>query len=902
MNDLLEIKGKINNLAEDELVGVKVQGLLTELRTILERLDKDPTLDKSRLSNLSTFVGNRQGLDPMVRKVLLGLIGKLANNPAAPSKPAPNMSDLMGKIPGLKEALKETDTAPAAKLESPSKAVKQPEEQAQDLADLMGKIPGLEAVLKDTDFQSQPARPAAGRPPQTEGIPQAPVAQIQTPVPEPVAGEEKPQDTPDKEIATANHEIAAAGVAQDIQFDTRELLGFFLQEAGEQVEKLSNGLVDLEKDGGHTELINELFRTAHTLKGTSGTMGFTSIVKITHLSEDILDNLRQGKCRVTPELVDILLSVADRVRGIIADIQANGEESRDVSDLVDRLERFLGKPSSVQPKEEPVVTAAADSNFTLDEKSMSLVKDAQQQGLKVYEFTVNFHANVLMPSVRAVMAVRRLEKHCKVLSTFPSAEELRQEKHADFKILLATDKAIRFLENLVLQVAEIESVTSMEFEAEAIPVEVINMADVVKRQEKNQEFRGTSDNFTVSSSQGSVPVKNQTIRVPAERLDDLLNLVGEMVIARTRLVSVGDDLRAVYSQEHSMNELTETTVYLGRLMNELQESVMAMRMVPIGHVFSRFPRLVRDLARQTGKEIELVWYGEDTELDKTIIQEIGDPLMHILRNSIDHGIETPADRVAAGKSPSGKITVEAFHEGSHIIITVSDDGKGIDFKKVKEKALEKGYISSHDELSDKEITNLIFLPGLSTASKVTDVSGRGVGMDVVKKSLVNLGGMIDIDSKPGKGTTFTVRLPLTLAIIQALLVEVSDQTYALPLASVLETLRVSREEILSVGGHAIIQLRGSTLPLISLYNHFGLEESNVSDDVLYVVVVGFGEKRLGLVVNGLQGQQEIVIKSLGDFLSNVQGFSGATIGGDGRVTLILDVGSLIHDTLVVNRA
>ncbi|HZW82278.1 MAG TPA: chemotaxis protein CheA [Candidatus Deferrimicrobium sp.] len=507
---------------------------------------------------------------------------------------------------------------------------------------------------------------------------------------------------------------------------------------------------------------------------------------------------------------------------------------------------------------------------------------------------------MLMTSVRAVMAVRRLEKYGRVLQTKPSSEELRKEKHTEFHILLATDKDINLLEKVILQVDEIKSVSSQLFEAAEVPVQVIDVAKVVRQQSQSlvPEFIAGDQSSKGEIDVSARPFKNQTIRVQTERLDDLLNLVGEMVITRTRLVTVGSDLKGLDSQNLVLNSLNETTVYLGRLMNELQESVMAMRMVPIGQVFSRFPRLIRDLARKTGKEIELVCYGEETELDKTIIEEIGNPLMHIIRNSIDHGLESAAERRANGKSPQGKITIEAFHEGSHIIIAVSDDGKGIDLNAVKQKALSNGFINSGEELSEKDLTNLIFLPGLSTATQVTDVSGRGVGMDAVKKSLLNLGGMVDIVTTAGKGTMFTIRLPLTLAIIQALLVDVATETYAIPLASVLETLKVQKEEIRSVGGHAIIQLRGSTLPLISLSEHLGLIDPSQNDKFAYVVVVGFGEKRLGLMVDGLKGQQEIVIKSLGELLANVPGFSGATIRGDGKVTLILDVGSLIHDTLV----
>ena len=385
-------------------------------------------------------------------------------------------------------------------------------------------------------------------------------------------------------------------------------------------------------------------------------------------------------------------------------------------------------------------------------------------------------------------------------------------------------------------------------------------------------------------------------------MDNLINLVGEMVITRTRLVQIGLDLKAQYSMDGMVNNLNEANVYLGRLMNDLQESVMRLRMVAIGTVFGRFPRLVRDLAKKTGKEIELVLKGEDTELDKTVVEVIGDPLMHLIRNSVDHGIESPEERRASGKPDLGTITLDAYHDGNHIAIVIADDGAGLDLDKIRKIAVSKGLIGEREELSESEIANLIFLPGFSTADKVTDISGRGVGMDVVKKALNNLGGMVDITTRKGKGTTFTIRLPLTLAIIQALLVEVGEEIYAVPLSSVLETLLVNRADIKTVGGLPMVQLRGNTLPLISLQEKFGLPTPETASNEVFVVVVGFGDKALGLIVDELRGQQEVVIKSLGDFLNNLPGIAGATILGDGKVTLILDIGSLLQDVLVTRKS
>ncbi|MDA8442113.1 MAG: chemotaxis protein CheA [Peptococcaceae bacterium] len=689
-------------------------------------------------------------------------------------------------------------------------------------------------------------------------------------------------------------QAAAALLDTNNGFDSKELLGFFLQEANEQVEKLTDGLLELEKSGPRQDLVNELFRNVHTLKGSSGTMGFMSIVRITHLAEDLLDKLRQGNCAVSSQLIDLLLNVTDRVRSIIANIQDGGTGNLEVADLVSRLENFndsepTGTPNAVLDEETYVV-------YRLSAEEIATLSADVPENRKMFEISVRFVTDALMPSVRAMMIMRRLQDIGQVLRTVPSNEDLHIENKLEFYIVLATDQQEKIIRDKVMQVADVQEVSIWEF--------CRNTAEnpAVKPVAKPIMAAIPAATVPVNDQTGGNGFKNQTIRVPAERLDDLLNLVGEMVIARTRLVVVGDELKHNLPQDHGVAALTETNVYLGRLMNELQESVMAMRMVPVGQVFSRFPRLVRDIARKTGKDIDLVLSGEETELDKTIIEAIGDPLMHIVRNAIDHGVETPEERIASGKTPKGTVRMEAFHEGSHIVLTVSDDGHGINLQRVKEKAVANGLIEPGTEVSEKDLADIIFLPGFSTAEQVTDISGRGVGMDVVKKSLVNIGGLIEIVTAQGKGTSFIIRLPLTLAIIQALLVEVGGEIYAVPLASVLETLRVVNEDIKSVGGQPVIQLRGNTLPLISLQKYFDLPQITSEEDVAYVIVVGFGEKRLGLIVDGLKGQQEIVIKSLGDLLANVSGFSGATIGGDGKVTLILDVGSLISDTLASNGA
>ncbi|MGC7870278.1 chemotaxis protein CheA [Desulfosporosinus sp. SYSU MS00001] len=705
-----------------------------------------------------------------------------------------------------------------------------------------------------------------------------------------------------------------------------EFLDFYLLDSQEQIERLGAGLLQLEKEGGNIGLINDLFRSAHSLKGASGTMGFTPIVEITHAAEDLLDRLRQGKIDVSLEMIDVLLAVTDRVKAMLEQVEKRQGITYGSEDLVNSMRALLnGEAPAAAEKTEPVPAHEEETqanfvpiDFSLSEQEREKVNDAHGMGHGVYELDIKLSPNTLMKAVRAVMSIQRLEGMGKVIKILPSVEELEAGQGDGFSILFLSDEPSEEIRKEVLEITDVTSVTIFPYvTAESIVKEPkISNNEIVNHETVNNETVKQSvpvspNEQSKSAAAPAVPEQAQThgesstqvhtIRVDTVRMDNLINLVGEMVITRTRLVQIGLDLKSQYSTDPMVNNLNEANVYLGRLMNDLQESVMRLRMVAIGTVFNRFPRLVRDLAKKTGKEIDLVLKGEDTELDKTVVEVIGDPLMHLIRNSVDHGIESPEERRAAGKPVHGTVTLDAYHDGNHIAILISDDGGGLDLDKIKAIALSKGLINEREELSENDIANLIFLPGFSTADKVTDISGRGVGMDVVKKALNNLGGMVDITTRKGKGTTFTIRLPLTLAIIQALLVEVRDEIYAVPLSSVLETLLVNRSDIKTVGGLQMVQLRGNTLPLISLQEKFGLPDVEAPNNEVFVVVVGFGDKALGLIVDELRGQQEVVIKSLGDFLNNLPGIAGATILGDGKVTLILDIGSLLQDVLVTRK-
>ncbi|MCG1026406.1 MAG: chemotaxis protein CheA [Dehalobacter sp.] len=688
--------------------------------------------------------------------------------------------------------------------------------------------------------------------------------------------------------------------------DLDDFLEFYLLDSQEQIEKLGSGLLELERDGENISLVNDLFRSAHSLKGASGTMGFTPIVELTHAAEDLLDKLRQGKMLVTNEIIDVLLAVTDKVKMMLAQVGQRLAISVDYGDLTSQMKTitetgalaqeskpFAGKNQAEEKEDKPGVA------FALSPEETGTVREAAFASKSVYRLNVVLEPNTMMKAVRAVMTIQRLELLGNVVKIIPSIDELEVSDALEFNMLFVTNESQEDIRADILEISEIFDVRVMNY---TLPESDVNPI----RTEKNVEEPASMSR----SKQANQPVEqnneqpqkdvNQvhTIRVDTARMDNLINLVGEMVITRTRLVKIGQDLQTENQSDPLVSNLNEANVYLGRLMNDLQESVMRLRMVPIGTIFSRYPRLVRDFCRKTGKRIELVIHGEETELDKIVIEMIGDPLTHIIRNSVDHGIEPPEERLTVGKPEAGTITLDAYHEGNHIAIIVSDDGAGLNLDKIYKKAVEKGLISEREGLSENDIANLIFLPGFSTADQITDISGRGVGMDVVKKAITNLGGIVDIKTSRGAGTSMIIRLPLTLAIIQALLVEVGNETYAVPLSSVVETLLVNKCDIKSVGSLPMVQLRGNTLPLISLKQKFDLPESAAIHDEVYVVVVGLGDKTVGLIVDELQGQQEVVIKSLGDYLNGLPGIAGATILGDGKVTLILDIGSLLQDILI----
>ncbi|EOE6440921.1 chemotaxis protein CheW [Campylobacter upsaliensis] len=612
--------------------------------------------------------------------------------------------------------------------------------------------------------------------------------------------------------------------------DMQEILEDFLVEAFELVEQIDHDLVELESNPEDLELLNRIFRVAHTVKGSSSFLNFDVLTKLTHHMEDVLNKARHGELKITPDIMDVVLESIDRMKTLLNSIRDNGNDSAigmDIGPICARLTAIsegdvsavasVSEEPKVEPKEEVVPATpepSAEPDVDVNQLSDSEVEAEIERLLKVR---------------KAEDQARRAQKKKSVAPTTPKpATETGGEKK-------------------------------------------------------------------VPASGGGGGGMDQTIRVEVKRLDHLMNLIGELVLGKNRLLKIYDDVEERYEGEKFLEELNQVVSQLSIITTDVQLAVMKTRMQPIAKVFNKFPRVVRDLSRELGKQIELEITGEETELDKSIVEEIGDPIMHMIRNSCDHGVEDPATRKANGKPERGVVQLKAYNEGNHIVVEITDDGKGLDAAGLKMKALEKNLITEKEaeQMTDKEAFALIFKPGFSTAAKVTNVSGRGVGMDVVKTNIEKLNGVIEIDSELGKGSTFKLKIPLTLAIIQSLLVGTQEEFYAIPLASVLETVRVPIDNIYTIEGKNVLRLREEVLSLVRLSDVFGVKQVLESGDQTYVVIIGVAESKLGIIVDTLVGQEEIVIKSMGDYLQNIQGIAGATIRGDGRVTLIIDVGAMM---------
>ncbi len=624
-----------------------------------------------------------------------------------------------------------------------------------------------------------------------------------------------------------------------------ELLDDFLVEAFEMIEEMDQDLIELENNPDDLELLNKIFRVAHTIKGSGSFLNFDKLTHLTHHMEAVLDKARKGELKITPEIMDVILESVDAMKAILEYIRDNGNDNSpdDIEPIVKKLDSIVnGTYSNGGEKEE---------NVNIEDVSLDNIDELDLDALSPEE------------------ADKLLEK-------------LVLEANKDNEIVLDENNESAENKNDKVEPEKEEKEQKEEKEKQSAPVK--KESTEVKKEETKKDIK-----------KHMVSTKEQTIRVDVKRLDQLMNLIGELVLAKNRLIKIYNDVEERYEGEKFLEELNQVVSSISIVTTDLQIAVMKTRMLPIGKVFNKFPRLVRDLSRELGKKINLIIEGEDTELDKSIIEEIGDPLVHMIRNAVDHGIESPQERKEKGKPEEGTIWLRAYNEGNMIVIEIKDDGKGMDAEILKKKAIEKGIITPQEaeNLSEKEAFMLIFKPGFSTAAKITNVSGRGVGMDVVKTNIEKLNGIIEVDSVPGKGSTFKLKIPLTLAIIQALLVASQEDLFAVPLSNVIETVRIVEEDIYTIEGKSVLKLRDEVLPLVNMADIFEIEKILEPEKYLYVVILGLGATKIGLIVDRFIGQEEIVIKSLGEFLKGLSGIAGATIRGDGRVTLILDVASLM---------
>ena len=660
--------------------------------------------------------------------------------------------------------------------------------------------------------------------------------------------------------------------------DTSQYMNMFLEESMDNLQTLNESLLELEKNPNDVDKINEIFRVAHTIKGMAATMGFTDIAELTHKMEDVLSKFRDGQLNVTQEVVTVLFDCLDTLERMVSNIEEGTDSSVDIEPIIKSLHN-ISQVNDVDGSQEveSLVTLEKDNcSMELNDYDVSIIKQAQEKDFNAIELSITLSENTLLKSARAFLIVKDLEEIGEIIKSKPSTEDIENE---DFELqldfVLITTSSEDEVKKLVENISEVRMVKTKLIEFQKIE------ESAVKPKEVKLEPKETSEEKKKSVKKEGNKKSHQSVRVDLERIDKLMNMVSELVIYRTRLEQIVVD--------HKSSDLTETLEQVGRTTTDLQDLVMKIRMLPLDTVFNRFPRMIRDISVELNKEINFVIEGAETELDRTVIDEIGEPLIHLLRNAADHGIETKEERIAKGKPAVGTIKLVAYQEGTKALIKVIDDGAGINVEKVKAKAEKVGI--NTEGLSDDEIKNLIFAQGFSTNEVVTDISGRGVGMDVVRAKVSALGGTVDLISEEGKGSTFVIRLPLTLQIIQALLVNVGNETLAISLGFIDRVIDYKKDNIKKSNGKEVIIYRDDVIPLVRLNERLNIE--SVDTEKKFVIIVKVGEKTIGLLVDSLMGQQEIVIKPLGNTLSSLKEYIGATILGNGLVTLILDVGALI---------
>ena len=669
--------------------------------------------------------------------------------------------------------------------------------------------------------------------------------------------------------------------------DVSQYMGMFLEESMENLQTLNEALLDLEQNPRNKDKLNEIFRVAHTIKGMAATMGFSDIAELTHKMEDVLSEFREGKLEVTSNVVTTLFDCLDTLERMVSNIEQGTEEVIDIDEIIKNLEKAANEENITSEVEEKKEESSIENNqetvkTLLNEYDISVLKQGKENGFNGIGIKITLREDTLLKSARAFLIVQELETQGEIIKSFPSTEDIENEQFdVELYFVLVTIKTKEEIQEMVKNISEVENVVTsyVEFKDDGS-----SAGEIPKPKE--------IENQTVAANDKKVVVKNkhkkeksrrvhQSVRVDLERIDKLMNMVSELVIYRTRLEQIVIDSKS--------QELLETIEQVERTTSDLQDLVMKIRMLPLEVVFNRFPRLIRDISVDLNKEINFIIEGSETELDRTVIDEIGEPLIHLLRNAADHGIESKEKRIAAGKDPVGTIKLVAYQEGTKALIKVEDDGAGINLEKVKAKAEKVGI--NTEGLSDNDIRNLIFAQGFSTNTEVTDISGRGVGMDVVKTKISSLGGTVDLVSEEGKGSSFIIKLPLTLQIIQALLVKVGRETFAISLGYIDKVIDYKEDRIKTTNGEEVIVYRDTIIPLVRLNERLGIEKDD--NKKKFVIIVKVGDKVVGLLVDSLLGQQEIVIKPLGETLKSLKEYIGATILGNGLVTLILDVAALI---------
>ena len=701
--------------------------------------------------------------------------------------------------------------------------------------------------------------------------------------------------------------------------DVSQYLEIFIDETKEHLQNLNDLLLVLEKEPEDKATINEIFRAAHSLKGMAGTMGYKRMQNLTHNMENVFSEIRNDKMKVTASLIDTLFQCLDALESYLNNIQeASDEGTEDNEAIIKLLNEFLAtegnmtteaQPAAQQaPAAQPGQEAPADGGASGNAKYKDIqladfeqhaINEAKKKGMNAYGFTVYLDPNCILKAARAFLVFKGIEEVGEVIKSEPSTQDIEDEKFdLDFSVFVVSNESYDKVLNVIKNVSEVKDVVGGELEEVSTEAPVQTSAapaqnEVSTAKEAQAPAKADEKKSAAAPAKSGKAVANRSVRVDIDKLDTLMNLVSELIIAKNGLVSINNSTSEnTASGRQNFNEQIE---YLERVTTSLHESVMNVRMVPIETVVNRFPRMIRDLSKKLDKKMELYMTGEETELDRTVIDEIGDPLMHLLRNSADHGLEHADVRAQRGKPEVGTIFLNAYQDGNNVVIEVGDDGNGIDVEKVRNKAIEKGTITSEqaEAMTDKDIIDLLFRPSFSTSEKITDVSGRGVGLDVVKSKIEALGGDVEVKTKLGEGSTFIVRLPLTLAIIQALMVKLGDEQYAISLGSI-ETLEdITKDDIKFVNSKEVIHLRDKVIPIIRLGKLLDVESSSEDSENMTVVIVRKGDKRAGIVVDSLIGQMEIVIKSLGSYINVNKMISGATILGDGDIALIIDVNTLV---------